>query len=217
MATSGMDSAVKIWDLRMFKCLQNYRTDHPALSLDFSDKGMLGMAVGRTVQVLRDVANKPADVTYLKHEIRAANPALSSGGSVSASARGLASTISVKCVRFRPFEDLLCAGHSYGLCTMIVPGSGEANFDSFESNPFSNAKQRQETEVQTLLQKLSHEMIGLDAAFVGSVDKDAATLKLEHDAIFHAANEAIMKKVGIKLFSLSFITEEIYQLDEELD
>ena len=53
----------------------------------------------------------------------------------------------------------------------ILSGSGEANYDSFESNPFQNAKQRQEQEVQTLLQKLSHEMIGLDASFVAAIDK----------------------------------------------
>lgn len=53
----------------------------------------------------------------------------------------------------------------------LLSGSGEANYDSFESNPFQNAKQRQEQEVQTLLQKLSHEMIGLDASFVGAIDK----------------------------------------------
>lgn len=53
----------------------------------------------------------------------------------------------------------------------MMSGSGEANFDSFESNPFQNSKQRQEQEVQTLLQKLSHEMIGLDASFVGTLDK----------------------------------------------
>ena len=51
-------------------------------------------------------------------------------------------------------------GHSYGLSTLIVPGSGEPNYDSFESNPFMNSKQRQEGEVQTLLQKLSPDMIG---------------------------------------------------------
>ena len=60
---------------------------------------------------------------------------------------------------------------SYGLSTIIVPGAGEPNFDSFEANPFMNTKQRQEAEVQTLLQKLSPDMIALDSAFVGTVDK----------------------------------------------
>jgi len=179
---------------------------------------------------------QPSDLTYLTHEIKAPNPTMSSGGAATAAARGLASTISVGCVRFRPYEDVLCAGHSYGLSTIIVPGAGEPNFDSFEANPFMNPKQRQEAEVQTLLQKLSPDMIALDASFVGTVDKvrlvsasprshtcdslrgcplfrarlhtllstflpsflgrhqDQATLKTEHDALFHAANEAIMKK-----------------------
>ena len=53
----------------------------------------------------------------------------------------------------------------------FLSGAGEPNFDSFESNPFQNTKQRQEQEIQTLMQKLSHEMIGLDASFIGSLDK----------------------------------------------
>ena len=60
---------------------------------------------------------------------------------------------------------------SYSLIFCIFSGAGEPNFDSFESNPFQNTKQRQEQEIQTLMQKLSHEMIGLDASFVGSLDK----------------------------------------------
>ena len=57
-------------------------------------------------------------------------------------------------------------------------GAGEANFDSYENNPFQNPKQRQEQEVQTLLQKLSHEMIGLDSSFVGTLDKGKQFLLL---------------------------------------
>jgi U3 small nucleolar RNA-associated protein 7 len=72
-------------------------------------------------------------------------------------------------------------------------GAGEPNFDSFESNPFQNTKQRQEGEVQTLLNKLPHEMIGLDSSFVGTLDKDQETLKAEHQAIFYAANEKVEK------------------------
>lgn len=48
-----------------------------------------------------------------------------------------------------------------GLSTIVVPGAGEPNFDSFESNPFINSKQRREAEIQSLLHKLSYDMIGL--------------------------------------------------------
>ena len=131
------------------------------MSIDISDRGLIGVAVGRTMQVLRNAFTQPMDVTYLNHAIRTPNAALSSGAGATASARSLLSNVSVNCVRFRPLEDVLCGGHSHGLTTIIVPGAGEPNFDSFENNPFINPKQRREAEVQTLLTKLSHEMIGL--------------------------------------------------------
>lgn len=58
-------------------------------------------------------------------------------------------------------EDVLCAGHTHGISTIIVPGAGEANFDTYENNPFENTRQRQEMEVQSLMNKLTPEMIGL--------------------------------------------------------
>mmetsp|Transcript_32361 Transcript_32361/g.30866 ORF Transcript_32361/g.30866 Transcript_32361/m.30866 type:complete len:576 (+) Transcript_32361:83-1810(+) len=198
MATSGLDSMMKIWDLRMFKCLHSYKTDHPAMSLDISDRNLIAMAVGRSVHVLQDAFTKPTDLTYLKHTIRTPNPSLSSGGGVTASTKFLASSISTGSVKFRPYEDILAVGHTHGLSTIIVPGAGEPNFDSFESNPFQNTKQRQEGEVQTLLNKLSHEMIGLDSSFVGTLDKDQESLKAEHQAIFYAANERVEKEKNKK-------------------
>ena len=123
MATAGLDSMMKIWDLRMFKCLHSYKTDHPAMSLDISDRNLLAMAVGRSVHVLKDAFTKPNDLTYLKHTIRCPSASLSSGSGVTAQTRFLASTIATGSVRFRPFEDILAVGHTHGLSTIIVPGT----------------------------------------------------------------------------------------------
>lgn len=78
-----------------------------------------------------------------------------------AATKALASSVSVRNVKFRPLEDVLCLGHSHGVTTMIVPGAGEPNYDSYESNPFINPRQRREGEIQALLHKLTPDMISL--------------------------------------------------------
>lgn len=192
MTTAGLDGLMKVWDLRKYTCLHSYQLDRPAVSLDISDRGLVAMGVGRTVQVLKDAFTQPSDLTYLKHTIR--TPGASTGGGVTAQVKALASSIQVNTVRFRPLEDVLCCGHSNGVSSVIVPGAGEPNFDTFENNPFTNSKQRREGEVQNLLQKLSHEMIGLDANFVGQVDKNQDTLRVEHQEIFYGANQSEQSK-----------------------
>ena len=122
MVTAGLDSYIKIWDLRTYSCLHSYCTSQPATSLDISDTNLLAMTVNRSVEVLKDAFTKPSELTYLRHTIRTPNASLSSGGGVTANTRFLASSIQAVCVKFRPYEDVLAVGHTHGLSTIIVPG-----------------------------------------------------------------------------------------------
>lgn len=161
MVTSGLDGFVKVWDLRKYSCLHALRPDHPALSVDISHRGLIALAVGRQVQVLKDAFVGSSFTTYMQHEVVPSRASQSCGDHIAARMNSLRSSVAVQSVKFRPFEDILGIGHSHGVSAIVVPGAGEPNFDSFENNPFSNPKQRRESEIQSLISKLSHDMIGL--------------------------------------------------------
>lgn len=149
MATAGRDVALKVWDVRTYKPLHQYHTPRPVSSLDISDRGMLAAVSGPTVQIFRDGLARRTNGPYMSH--------------VMPSCLG-------ETVRFCPFEDVLGVGHSKGFCSMLVPGSGEPNFDSFEANPYESLKQRREATVVALLEKLPPDTIMLEPTKVNTVD-----------------------------------------------
>ncbi|CAB4269223.1 unnamed protein product [Prunus armeniaca] len=100
----------------------------------------------------------------------------------------------VEKVLFRPYEDVLGIGHSMGWSSILIPGSGEPNFDSWVANPFETSKQRREKEVHSLLDKLPPETIMLNPTKIGTVKpqrrKEKKT-KEEKEADMEAAVEAV--------------------------
>ncbi|KAI8992016.1 WD40-repeat-containing domain protein [Mycotypha africana] len=150
MATSGADGQMKLWDIRTYGLLQEYYTTRIATSLDISDTGLLGVGCGAHVQVWKDAFKTKQNSPYMSHL---------EGGSI------------IEDLRFVPFEDVLGFGHSKGISSIVIPGAGEANFDSFEANPYQTKRQRQETEVHSLLDKLQPDMIMLDPTQIGGVNK----------------------------------------------
>jgi hypothetical protein len=78
-------------------------------------------------------------------------------------------TGSIASLAFCPYEDVLCCGSAEGVGTLLVPGAGEPNFDSWVANPYQSIKERQQQEVAQLLDKLQPDTICLDPDAVGKV------------------------------------------------
>ncbi|OCH89161.1 BING4CT-domain-containing protein [Obba rivulosa] len=155
MATAGQDGTVKVWDCRNWKgAVRQWTARGGGGDLEWSQKGALAVATGGSVNVYTKpsiqtpFAATVAPPLYLTHPIPH---------------RPLTS------VRFCPYQDILTIGHSAGLSSILVPGSGEPNFDSMEADPFENRTARREREVKSLLDKIQPDMITLDPEFVGSL------------------------------------------------
>lgn len=133
MVTAGLDGKVKVWDLRTYKELDSYDLT-PASALDVSQLGLVATSHNGTTKVWKGLfEGKHQDNPYMEHKLPGAL---------------------IQDMHFCPFDDVLGIGHSDGFSSVIVPGSGEPNFDTFEANPYQNKKQRQESEVKQLLEKV---------------------------------------------------------------
>ncbi|KAG8413924.1 putative U3 small nucleolar RNA-associated protein 7 [Metarhizium acridum] len=167
MVSTGQDLKMAVWDIRMFKEVNNYYTRQPASSVAISDTGLTAVGWGTQTTVWKDLFNKHKAV-----QEKVKSPYMAWGGEGKRIER----------VRWCPFEDILGVSHDQGFSSIIIPGAGEANFDALEANPFETAKQRQESEVKGLLNKLSPEMIALDPNFIGNLDlRSDAQRKADRD------------------------------------
>lgn len=161
MITGGGDSLMKIWDIRNYKVVNTLRMYRPCVDLDISQTGLIAATYSNKVEIYKDIStlcHKPDNnsninnkrvLPYMTHRVEG-------GGNLID-------------IHFRPYEDSMLIGHSTGISSIIVPGSGEANFDTFENNPYQNQLQRREDTVHKLLEKIPADMICLDPSMIGKV------------------------------------------------
>jgi len=178
LVTAGADGQVKVWDVRTFKPLHQYFSSAPAVALDVSQRGMLAVGWGRRVQVWQGALSRKAKAPYLNHSF---DEGCTLGG-----------------FAFCPYEDVLVAGHARGVSSMLVPGAGEPNYDSYVANPFQTRKERREAEVHNLLDKLQPETIVIDPERIGMVRRDTAEAADERRSEAQAANDAALRSQRAK-------------------
>lgn len=171
MVTSGADSKVKIWDLRTYKMAASWTAPALTTALTVSQRGLVGMGFGATVQIWAAAAENGVGRAGVKgHAQYKTNDGWSTAPYMVQQYPGTR----ISGLDFCPYEDLLAVCHDKGMATMAVPGAGEATFDSRAPNPYETQKQRRENEVHMLLDKLPPASIALDATFVGGVDDNPA-------------------------------------------
>ncbi|KAL9059891.1 MAG: hypothetical protein Q9162_000961 [Coniocarpon cinnabarinum] len=159
MITAGQESKMAIWDLRMFKDLHKYSLTQPGTDVAISDRGLTSVAFGTRVSIWQGLFDKSKE-----DQDRLQRPYMTWGGEGQR----------VERVRWCPLEDVLGVSHHEGFSNIIVPGAGEPNFDALEVNPYENVKQRQESEVRGLLNKLQPDTISMNPNFIGNLDLTSA-------------------------------------------
>jgi len=156
MVTAALDGQVRVWDLRAYRQLHSYFSIRPASAMDISQTGLLAVGCGPHVQVWKDALALKAQSPYLVQDFPGKT---------------------VQAIEFCPFEDILGVSHSQGYSSLVVPGAGTANFDSFEANPFQTKKQRRENTVVSLLEKLQSDMITLDVSAINVLDSASPAVR----------------------------------------
>eukprot|EP00921_Rhytidocystis_pertsovi_P014838 GHVQ01023839.1.p1 GENE.GHVQ01023839.1~~GHVQ01023839.1.p1 ORF type:complete len:531 (+),score=62.94 GHVQ01023839.1:34-1626(+) len=176
MVTAGIDGSWRIWDIRnTYDCLSSTRYfGSPPQALDISQTGIVGLGFGCHVQLWNDcfTHNTPTpqnEGPLAQEQIKQEGEGTDGTRKRPFLKQDFCGQI-VECLKFRPYEDVCAVGLDGGISTLIVPGAGRANFDSFEDNPFESKKQRSERQIHSLLEKLQPDMITLDPSLIATVD-----------------------------------------------
>jgi U3 small nucleolar RNA-associated protein 7 len=179
LVTAGTDATVRVWDMRTYKQLDAWALPSKPTSLAVSQRGLVAASFGATVHVWSGLASTTSGRS--RGRLDGGRPRRTTDGSGATPHRPpprapyMAQQYpkqAVTSVDFCPFEDMLAVGHVSGMASMVVPGAGEATFDSKAPNPYVTSKWHREAEVRDMIDKLRPETIALDVNNIGGVDKD---------------------------------------------
>jgi U3 small nucleolar RNA-associated protein 7 len=155
LVTSGIDCQIKVWDIRNLKIIHQYFSKNIVTSSEISQNGLLALASGNGIQIWKEPFTTKQHSPYMYYKL----------------ARG-----SIRGMAFCPYEDLLAFGHLDGIATIIIPGSGEPNFDSYAANPYRSTKSSKKIELRDLIEKLKPETIVLNPEFIGGMLTETKTI-----------------------------------------
>ncbi|EGC32553.1 hypothetical protein DICPUDRAFT_81631 [Dictyostelium purpureum] len=169
LVTAGSDCMVKVFDLRnTYQETHAFATKITPNAISLSGTNVLAVAGDKQTYIWKNPFDTSIQEPYLIHK----------NNSIANS------------VQFCPFEDVLGIGTQSGFSSTLVPGSGIANYDSMEADPFASNKMKKEQEVKKLLEKIPHDMITLDPNVIGTIQSG---VKSEEDK-FKRANEPKVDK-----------------------
>lgn len=155
----------RVWDLRTYRELGVYRLPFPPTEIAFSQMNNIAVACGTNVHVYRDMHIGTTTRPFLQYNAP--------------------STVSH--LQFCPYEDVLGVGHAHGYASIVVPSSGDPNFDALRGeNPYESKKQRREREVRQLLEKLQPTMISLNPEDINKVNRTELRKNMDYrDTVMH--------------------------------
>nr|XP_013180882.1 unnamed protein product [Papilio xuthus] len=162
--TTGVDASVNVWDIRnTYASVNSSKLFNAVSCTSLSQNGILAVSSKNNIKIYKDLEKKSSeDYLYLAHK----EPG---------------SRITSLC--FRDYEDILTVGHMSGLNNLIVPGSGDPTYDSYESCPFDSKDQKREKEVKRLLDKIPYQLITYEQKLIAEEEKKEEPLKQKEETV----------------------------------
>lgn len=190
MVTAGQDRKVKVWDVRALKGpLVSYQLRLPANKVVVSQRGSLAysqVTIFDNISFTFIYKCNFIKCIFIKGTYCEIQSNLLLGEKAETPYLRQMCGSFVHGMRFCPYEDILGIATAKGFQSLLVPGSGEPNYDALEDNPYQTKSQRREHEVHALLEKIPPELITLNPNEISAVDVPTLQEKVDAKrALFH--------------------------------